>query len=254
MVSKTYALGSLKKYKYVVILSEYNGKLLLSRHKKRTTWETQGGHIEIGETTLEAAKRELYEESGATDFDIVPLCDYRAWDENTGDGANGVVFRAVITELGEIPESEMAEVQTFETLPKELTYPEIIHTLFDYISEQSRCPNLHKMRLKAEPFEKIKSGSKTIELRLNDEKRQSVKVGDYIEFSMTGNASQKILTLVTALHRFSTFKELYAELPKEKLGYSANEVPDQNHMDAFYSKDEQEKYGALGIELRRYCT
>ena len=74
---------------------------------------------------------------------------------------------------------------------------------------------------------------------MNDEKRQSVKVGDYIEFSMTGNASQKILTLVTALHRFSTFQELYAELPKEKLGYSANEVPDQNHMDAFYSKDEQ---------------
>ena len=89
---------------------------------------------------------------------------------------------------------------------------------------------------------------------MNDEKRHSVKVGDYIEFSMTGNASQKILTLVTALHRFSTFQELYAELPKEKLGYSANEVPDQNHMDAFYSKDEQEKYGALGIELRRYCT
>ncbi len=78
MLSKTYALSSLKKYKYVVILSEYNGKLLLSRHKKRTTWETQGGHIEIGETPLEAAKRELYEESGATDFDIVPLCDYRA--------------------------------------------------------------------------------------------------------------------------------------------------------------------------------
>lgn len=50
MICKTYDLNSLKEYKYVVILSEYNGKIVLSRHKQRTTWETQGGHIEQGET------------------------------------------------------------------------------------------------------------------------------------------------------------------------------------------------------------
>lgn len=77
MVSRTFDLGSLETYKYVVVLSKYNGKILLSRHKDRTTWETQGGHIEDGETPLDAAKRELYEESGAIDFDIEPLCDYR---------------------------------------------------------------------------------------------------------------------------------------------------------------------------------
>ena len=60
MVSRTFDLGSLETYKYVVVLSEYNGKILLSRHKDRTTWETQGGHIEDGETPLDAAKRELY--------------------------------------------------------------------------------------------------------------------------------------------------------------------------------------------------
>lgn len=76
MLCKTYDLNSLKEYKYVVILSEYNGNIVLSRHKQRTTWETQGGHIEQGETPLDAAKRELYEESGAVDFDIEPLCDY----------------------------------------------------------------------------------------------------------------------------------------------------------------------------------
>ena len=65
MTSKTYELDSLKNYKYVVVLSEYKGKILLSRHKDRSTWETQGGHIEMGETPLDAAKRELYEESGA---------------------------------------------------------------------------------------------------------------------------------------------------------------------------------------------
>ena len=96
MRCKTYEINALKNYKYVVILSESHGKIILSRHKERTTWETQGGHIEAGETPLEAAKRELFEESGAVDFDIEPICDYRAWDEDTLHGANGVVFHAVI--------------------------------------------------------------------------------------------------------------------------------------------------------------
>ena len=46
MITKTYPVGTLPAYKYVVVLSEYQGKILLSRHKKRTTWETQGGKIE----------------------------------------------------------------------------------------------------------------------------------------------------------------------------------------------------------------
>ena len=130
MKSQTYALGTLETYKYVVVASRYEGKILLSRHKDRTTWETQGGHVELGETPLHAAKRELYEESGAAEFDIVPLCDYRAWDEVTGRGANGVVFAADIHKLVDIPESEMAEVKTFDALPENLTYPAITPEVF----------------------------------------------------------------------------------------------------------------------------
>ena len=130
MITKTYQLGTLKQYKYVVVLSKYNGNILLSRHKQRTTWETQGGHIEYGETPLEAAKRELYEESGATDFMIEPLCDYWAGDEQTGHGANGMVFVADIKTLATIPNSEMAEVKTFEKLPDNLTYSAITPVLF----------------------------------------------------------------------------------------------------------------------------
>ena len=89
---KTYPIGTLKQYKYVVTLSFYEGKILLSRHKDRTTWETQGGHVEAGETTFEAAKRELYEESGAVDYDIVPLCDYWAGTEDESKGAYGRSF------------------------------------------------------------------------------------------------------------------------------------------------------------------
>ena len=108
---------------------------------------------------------------------------------------------------------------------------------------------LHQMKLKSSPFEKIKSGRKTIELRLNDEKRQKVQIGDFIEFSCLDNPDDRIQTRVTALHHFSTFAELYASLPKEKLGYTASETPAPGHMDEYYSRENQEKYGVIGIEL-----
>ena len=132
MISRIYEVGYLKTYKYVVVLSTYCGKLMLSRHKKRTTWETQGGHVEPGETPLEAAGRELYEESGALKYAIRPICDYWAGDENTGEGATGMVFHAEIEALGPLPESEMAEVCLFDALPENLTYPEITPELYAY--------------------------------------------------------------------------------------------------------------------------
>lgn len=128
MICKTYETGSLGTYKYVVVLSVYQGKILLSRRRDRRTWETQGGHIEAGETPLEAAKRELYEESGASEFVIQPVCDYWAGD------ANGMVFRAEITVLSDLPESEMAEVRTFDRLPENLTYPAITPVLFEWLN------------------------------------------------------------------------------------------------------------------------
>ena len=131
MITKTYPVGTLPAYKYVVVLSEYQGKILLSRHKKRTTWETQGGKIEPGETPLMAAKRELYEESGAVDFEIEPLCDYWAGEVQTKEEGNGRVFLAKVKKLSAMPESEMAEVRTFDELPEKLTYPAITPTLFE---------------------------------------------------------------------------------------------------------------------------
>lgn len=108
---------------------------------------------------------------------------------------------------------------------------------------------LHKMHLREDPFKKIKNGSKTIELRLNDEKRQKVQIGDFIEFSCLDEPKQKIQTRVTALHHFSSFEELYTALPKEKLGYTPAETPDPDYMDEYYPREKQEQYGVLGIEL-----
>lgn len=122
------ALGTLAPYKYVVILSRHQGKILLSRHRQRVTWETQGGHIEPGESPLEAAHRELHEESGAMVYTLAPAFDYRAGDAVSH--ANGVVFLAEIESLGPLPPSEMEEIRTFDRLPDALTYPEITPHLF----------------------------------------------------------------------------------------------------------------------------
>ena len=81
-------LGSFEQYTYVVVLSQMDGKILLSRHKERDTWETQGGHIEAGETPLQAARRELVEESGAGVYELTPLFDYA----HTETGLGGVAL------------------------------------------------------------------------------------------------------------------------------------------------------------------
>lgn len=120
-------LGELGRYKYVVICSHYQGGWLLSRHRARDTWETQGGHIEAGETPIAAARRELYEESGVKDAEVIPVCDYHGYDSR--GFADGVVFLAKIHALGPLPESEMKEVRRFETLPENLTYPAVTPAL-----------------------------------------------------------------------------------------------------------------------------
>lgn len=122
------SVGSLQTYQFVVILSEFREKIMLSRKRAFDTWETQGGHIEPGETPLQAAKRELYEESGAVKYTIAPAFDYLF--DNGQTRSFGMAFTAEIEELAPLPESEMEEVAFFGSLPEKLTYPEITPNLF----------------------------------------------------------------------------------------------------------------------------
>lgn len=111
-------------------------------------------------------------------------------------------------------------------------------------------PSVHQMLLSPEPFEMIKAGKKTIELRLWDEKRQKLKIGDTILFTNTANG-EILRTTVLHLHRFSSFKDLYRTLPLLKCGYTEDTVQtaDASDMEHYYSCEEQEKYGVVGIEL-----
>ncbi|MBQ8813944.1 MAG: DUF5596 domain-containing protein [Lachnospiraceae bacterium] len=143
VICRTAPLGSFDTYKYVVTMSRYQGKIMLSRHRDRTTWECQGGHIEPGETILQAAERELWEESGAIHYTIRPLFDYWIEDGTTGENSDGeqvasVALLAEIEELGPMPETEIAEVRLFDELPENLTYPDITPVLFEYEKEMYR--------------------------------------------------------------------------------------------------------------------
>lgn len=106
------------------------------------------------------------------------------------------------------------------------------------------------MKLRETPFNAIKEGRKTIEMRLFDEKRKHITVGDTIEFTNIDNPEEKIEVKVVGVHIYPTFKELYRDYRKEELGYSENEVADYKDMEKYYPMQEQEKYCVVGIEVK----
>lgn len=106
----------------------------------------------------------------------------------------------------------------------------------------------HEMKLKVKPFKLIKSGNKTIELRLYDEKRQLIKAGDEILFTCIDDNSH-VICKVLCLHMFPNFKTLYLQFPKEKMGYEENEPCSYKDMEVYYSKTEQQQFGVVGIEI-----
>lgn len=107
----------------------------------------------------------------------------------------------------------------------------------------------HFMKLKNEPFVSIKNGLKTIEMRLFDEKRKQIKVGDTIEFTNIVSL-EKLKVKVIALHKFKNFEELYSHFNKTQLGYKQTEIASPNDMNQYYTNDDIEKYGVLGIETK----
>ena len=108
---------------------------------------------------------------------------------------------------------------------------------------------LRKMNLAPQPFKAIAEGRKTIEMRLYDERRVGICIGDEIEFENI-ETHQRILCEVVSFARFRDFFELYASFDKIMLGYSADEIANPEDMYQYYSPEMVAKYGALAIEIK----
>lgn len=108
---------------------------------------------------------------------------------------------------------------------------------------------VYKMQLATEYFNKIKNGTKTIECRLYDEKRKTLKVGDVIEFSNAENEEDKIKGEIVALHKFNNFSKLLDSFPIAIFG-GENQEQFLSVLKKFYSDEDERKYGVVGIEIK----
>ena len=106
---------------------------------------------------------------------------------------------------------------------------------------------LHKMKLQEDPFERIKSGTKTVEFRLYDEKRQTIQIGDEIEFSKLPELQEKLLVKVIDLYKEESFEKLFKKVfvgeDKEKI------IEKAKSMNRFYTPEQEKEYGVVGIKI-----
>ena len=122
--------------KFAVIVSRSNGKWVFCKHKERTTYECPGGHREEQETILQAAHRELQEETGAISYTLKPICPYSVTDSITEITSYGMLYYADIHSFEPELHSEIEKILLLKDLPKarQLTYPEIQPLLLERVS------------------------------------------------------------------------------------------------------------------------
>ena len=106
------------------------------------------------------------------------------------------------------------------------------------------------MKLQEKYFSLIKSGLKTIELRLFDEKRKEIKIGDIIEFANCANKNETIRAKVIHLYMADNFTELCSTIKISQTGFKKiNELPETIKL--IYPEEKQNKYGVVGIEIKK---
>lgn len=109
--------------------------------------------------------------------------------------------------------------------------------------------DMHFLNLNPTPFSLIKSGRKKIEMRLFDERRKVLKVGDNITFT-NNETNEQLVVQITGLKQFKNFEELYSFYNKEDLGYSKDETANADDMLIYYTKEKIAMYGVLAIQIK----
>jgi len=122
-MNKEYIMGSLDNITYVWMIVKHNEKFVLSWHRKSGKWDHVGGHVEKDENPLYAAKRELFEETGAIDFDIVPVYDFAVFNKDGVLHKNGRTYFVNVRKFADLPEgSEMSKIGFFDKIPEDFRY------------------------------------------------------------------------------------------------------------------------------------
>ncbi len=107
----------------------------------------------------------------------------------------------------------------------------------------------HELKLQPGPFDAIKAGTKTIECRLCDEKRQQIQIGDTLIFKRAPELEESVTAEVTGLLRYPTFSDLFADFPPEIFG-GESIAGLEELIYRFYSKEDEAKFGVLGIQIK----
>ena len=116
-----------EKLRFAVILTRTDGHWVFCKHRERDTLEIPGGHREPGEDILTTARRELYEETGALDFSIEPVCVYSVtapWNYD-GQETYGMLYYADVKTFENELHSEIEGIVIRDEMPDAWTYPDI---------------------------------------------------------------------------------------------------------------------------------
>ena len=108
----------------------------------------------------------------------------------------------------------------------------------------------HEMKLQPEYYNFILNGTKRIEIRLYDEKRQSIKLGDTIKFLKEPELSESFNAKVIGLLRYNSFKDMFKDFDISILSDKSMTKEELiKVLEQFYTKEKQEQYGVLGIRI-----